>query len=230
MCNVVTSKPTESDLRGSRWVDQMIARQDGPDVQANIAEHGPGYPLFYLFGHVAGKELEANDANAGETYNRLRLHWYETRTTAILANLAIVIGIVLIGYRHFDNIHTGVAAASLYLLLPYTAHMTPHIDHVIPVDHVIPAALIIWAIEAYRRPIVAGFLLGLAAGVAYYPLYLLPLWCGFYWRRGVVRFSLGVLLALLLLVILLVFTSPTLAFFVAQLRQMFGAMIIPTGA
>ena len=62
MCNVVTSKPTESDLRGSRWVDQMIARQDGPDVQANIAEHGPGYPLFYLFGHVAGKELEANNA------------------------------------------------------------------------------------------------------------------------------------------------------------------------
>ena len=34
-------------------------------------------------------------------------------------------GMVLIGYRHFDNVHTGVAAACLYLMLPYTAQTTP---------------------------------------------------------------------------------------------------------
>jgi len=34
----------------------------------------------------------------------------------------------------------------------------------------------------------AGVLLGLAAGIIYYPLFLLPLWCSFYWRRGGVRF------------------------------------------
>jgi hypothetical protein len=223
MCNVVTGKPTESDLRGANWVDQMFSRQAGPEVSDFMAEHGPGYPLFYVFGHVAGKELRPVDAT-----KRLDLHWYETRITSILANLAIVIGMVLIGYRHFDNVHTGVAVASLYLLLPYTSRMTPHVDNLIPLDHVIPAALLVWAVEAYRRPVLSGFLLGLAAGVVYYPLYLLPLWCGFYWRRGVVRFSLGVLMALLLLVGLLVFTSPSLGAFWIYLRQMFGAMIIPT--
>ena len=69
-----------------------------------------------------------------------------------------MIGLVLIGYRHFDNIQTGVAVATLYLLLPYTAQMTPR------VDHVIPAALLVWAVEAYRRPVVAGIFLGLASG------------------------------------------------------------------
>ncbi len=51
---------------------------------------------------------------------------------AILSHLAVVIGMVLIGYRHFDNIRTGIAAATLYLLLPYTAQMTGRVDHVLP--------------------------------------------------------------------------------------------------
>ena len=37
---------------------------------------------------------------------------------------AIVLGMVLIGYWHFDNIVMGVGAATLYLMLPYTALMT----------------------------------------------------------------------------------------------------------
>jgi uncharacterized membrane protein len=52
------------------------------------------------------------------------------------------------------------------------------------VDHVVPAALLVWAIAAYRRPMIAGVLMGLAVSVIYYPWFLLPLWCGFYWRRG----------------------------------------------
>ena len=100
---------------------------------------------------------------------------------------------VWIGYRHFDNIHTGVAAATLYLLTFYTSQMTSH------VDHVVPAALLVWAVAAYRLPMLSGMLLGLAAGLIYYPLFLLPLWCSFYWRRGLVRFVVGVLLALAVL-------------------------------
>ena len=71
---------------------------------------------------------------------------------------------VLIGYRHFDNIQTGMAAATLYLLLPYTAEYTPR------VDHVVPAALLVWAVQWYRRPAVAGMLVGLAGGLTWYPL------------------------------------------------------------
>ena len=51
---------------------------------------------------------------------------------AILAHLAVVIGMVLIGLRHYDNIRTGIAAATLYLLLPYTAEMTGRVPHVLP--------------------------------------------------------------------------------------------------
>jgi hypothetical protein len=117
------------------------------------------------------------------------------RAGAILSHLALVIGIVLIGYRHFGNFHAGVAMASLYLLLPYTSQMTPRIDHVLP------AALLVWAVNAYRRPVVSGILIGLAGGLIGYPLALLPLWCSFYWPRGLIRFLIGIGLGLLLLVI-----------------------------
>ena len=36
-----------------------------------------------------------------------------------------------------------------------------------------------------------GTLLGLAMGLFYYPFFLLPLWCSFYWQRGVLRFAAG---------------------------------------
>ena len=42
-----------------------------------------------------------------------------------------------------------------YLLLPYTATMTGR------VDHVLPGALVLWAIAAYRRPFLAGVLCAL---------------------------------------------------------------------
>jgi len=146
------------------------------------------------------------------------------RTLAVSAHLALVIGIALVGYRHFGNLHTGVAMASLYLLLPYTAQMAPR------VDHVVPAALLVWAVALYRRPAAAGALLGVAAGLIGYPLFLLPLWCSFYWRRGLIRFLLGVVAGLVLLVVLLVVVMVVLALFGAgdvgslagRLRELFG--------
>ncbi len=137
-------------------------------------------------------------------------------TMAILAHLAVVAGIVLIGYRHFDNIRAGIAAATLYLLLPYTAQLTGR------VDHVLPAALLVWAIEAYRRPLVSGMFIGLAIGVIYYPVFLLPLWLAFYWQRGLLRFGLGVATTLALLVGSLAFTSDSMISFWSQVQQMFG--------
>ena len=61
---------------------------------------------------------------------------------------------VWIGFRHFDNIHTGVAAATLYLLTFYTSQFTSQ------VDHVVPAMLLVWAVAAYRRPTIAGHAAG----------------------------------------------------------------------
>jgi hypothetical protein len=109
--------------------------------------------------------------------------------SATVCHLAIVIGLAVIGWRHFQDVHTGIAAATFYLLLPYTAY---HVDQV---HHVLPAALVLWAVAAYRLPMVAGSLFGIAFGAGYFPILLLPVWFSFYWGRGGRRFALGFVLA-----------------------------------
>jgi hypothetical protein len=105
--------------------------------------------------------------------------------SATICHLAIVVGLVIIGWRHFQDAHAGVAAATFYLLLPYTAY---HVDQV---HHVLPTAFLVWAVAAYRRPILAGILLALAFGSAYFAILLVPAWASFYWRRGTGRFLGG---------------------------------------
>jgi hypothetical protein len=68
--------------------------------------------------------------------------------------------------------------------------------------------------------------MGLAAGAVYYPLFLLPLWCSFYWQRGLVRFSIGVVATLLVLVLVLAVRSSSASAFVDQLQQMFNVTTI----
>ena len=111
----------------------------------------------------------------------------------------------------------------MYLILPYTASSPPCIYHAAP------AALLVWAVEAYRRPLVAGLLLGAAAAFIFYPLFLLPLWCSFYWRRGLLRFLLGFALAMLLLTGSLALFSPNAASFAVYLQQMFHLVAYPLG-
>lgn len=104
-------------------------------------------------------------------------------TLAMLCHLAVVAGLVVVGYRVFQDTAAGMAAATFYLLLPYTAM------HVGQVHHVWPSALLVWAVVAYRRPILAGVLLGLASGSVYFPALLFPVWFSFYWQRGAWRFA-----------------------------------------
>jgi hypothetical protein len=184
--------------------------------EAKSPQSSPGYALFYDLAGFSSKALVPVDDTQPDEYRRQIVRISAVRTTAILAHLAVVMGLVLVGYRHFDNIHTGVAVGTLYLLFFYTSQMTGQ------VDHVVPAALLVWAFVAYRRPMLAGILAGLAAGLIYYPLFLLPLWCGFYWQRGVARFLFGVVLALAVLVAALVVTADSMELFLTQLRLMFG--------
>jgi len=110
-------------------------------------------------------------------------------TQAVLCHLAIVIGLFVIGWRIFQDRHAGMAMAAFYLLLPYsTLYVTQWMLYW-------PMALLIWAIVAYRFPIVAGLLLGLAIATVYFPVFLLPLWASFYWKRGLVRFLIAVAVA-----------------------------------
>ncbi|MGD9723274.1 MAG: hypothetical protein AB7O59_18425 [Pirellulales bacterium] len=220
MANVINSEPAPADLAGAKGAEQVAALQSAPPEDNSLAMHGPGYPLLHLLPSISTQFIFVGNTSrqlpADGDVGRDMVRRATARTMAILSHLAIVIGIVLIGYRHFDNIRAGIAAATLYLLLPYTAQLTGR------VDHVLPAALMVWAVEAYRRPLISGMFIGLAIGVIYYPLFLLPLWLAFYWQRGLLRFSLGVVTTLALLVGSLAFTSNSMAGFWTQVQQMFG--------
>ena len=220
MANVVNSQPTPDDLAGAKGAEQVRALQTPEPEDQSLVAHGPGYPLLHLLPSISTQfffvgntpRQTQQEANQGQDMVRRAT----ARTMAILAHLAVVAGIVLIGYRHFDNIRAGIAAATLYMMLPYTAQLTGR------VDHVLPAALLVWAIEAYRRPLISGMFIGLAIGVIYYPVFLLPLWLAFYWQRGLLRFALGVATTLAVLVASLAFTSDSPAAFWTQVQQMFG--------
>ncbi len=194
-----------------------------PPVAA--ADTVPGYPPFYGFAGFANEQLGPVDRDDPARSHRILVHVVAARTVAILAHLALVAGMVLVGYRHFDNFETGMAAATLYLLLPYTAQLTDQ------VDHVVPGALLAWAVYSYRRPLIAGALIGLAGSLIFYPFFLLPLWCGFYWRRGLIRFAVGTVVVVLVMVLLLLIGGSTHFFDYA--KQMFGVncvlMPTPTG-
>ncbi len=215
MSNVITAHPSTNDVVAARSVDKLRAKEETPEIRHILKQRGPGYPLFHVFSSYSDDALDIQSTRQ-EDMQRAQVRITATRTTAIFAHLAVVLGMLLIGYRHFDNVHTGIAAATLYLLLPYTAEFTPR------VDHVVPAALLVWAVQCYRRPIIAGTLIGLAGGIFFYPLFLLPLWCSFYWRRGLLRFTLAVVVVLGLVALSLLLTSDSLSTFLVQLRQTFG--------
>lgn len=216
MANVITC-PSER-------LERMMISQEAP------AQPNPGFQPFFQFSNSSDQENDSVneladssdqenipvDPSQPEANRKAMLLKIATRAVTIAAHLALVIGMVWIGFRHFGNIQTGVAAATLYLLSFYTSQFTSQMDHVVP------AMLLVWAIATYRRPSIAGILLGLAGGLIYYPLFLLPLWCGFYWRRGLIRFVFGIALALGFLVGFLYLMSPDSATFVAQIKLMFG--------
>lgn len=84
----------------------------------------------------------------------------------------------------------GASAALLYLLVPYSAY------HARDLLHVAPAMILVSMIATYRLPLVAGFLLGLACVLVNFPIFLAPLWMSYYFRRGLLRYLLGLGLAI----------------------------------
>jgi hypothetical protein len=136
-----------------------------------------------------GSEFVAKQGNPGKELSETDTAFLVECTSVMLCHLAIVIGLVVIGWRHFQDVLSGMAMATCYLLLPYTAYLVDQLHHVLP------AALLVWAIAAYRMPTAAGVLLGLAAGTGYFPILTLPAWLSFYWRRGTARFAAAFVLA-----------------------------------
>lgn len=191
MANVISRAPIPDPAGGGFQEVRMDA------LLAYQQQQGPGYAVLGAIPDFAQKLL------------------------VVLSHLGIVVGIVLVGHRHFFNATNGIGAAVLYLMLPYTSQMTGRLDHILP------AALIVFAILFYRRPLVSGTLLGAACGCVYYPLFLLPMWASFYWKRGLFRFGGSVAVVLLVMAIGLV-SLPDGPGFLSELKRMFGIFLPAT--
>ncbi len=196
MANILTCTPDEQRMQGGRL--------------------GPGYVLLNTLPDISTEETPSANQNQLSIVKDQPGFWRVNlaRILGVLANLTIALGIVAIGYFHFDNIKTGVGASTMFLLLPYTAQMTGRLDHMIP------GALLILAILSYRQPVIGGFFLGCASGLVYYPFFLLPLWLSYYWQRGLRRFAIGFSGALIVMTISLMFLGTDGV--ISHLRAMYG--------
>ncbi len=201
IANIVITVPDAKALSGAEGGVKIVFRQAaGESEQRDLREHGPGYALFHA---LVVSTVQAELAVVA-------------KVLAIAGQIALIVGLVYIGYVHFGNFRNGVGVAVLYMMLPYTWMYAGH------VMHLLPAALLVWAFALYRYPFWAGIFVGLATGVSYYPFFLVPLWMSFYWERGAWRFLIGMVIALLIGIGGLIFTSVDVAAFFQQLRQMFG--------
>lgn len=220
MANVIKNSPSKEDMAGPIAAAEMVKGQPLADPGEVSPRQGPGSALIALLPSIPTIPILNEDARPASAQEVAYAN--VARGMAIGSHLAIILGMVLIGYRHFDNIKMGVGAAALYLMLPYTSQMTGR------VEHALPAALLIWAVACYRQPMIAGILLGLAAGVNYYPLFLLPLWLSFYWPRGLMRFVSGLSYSLITCVLALFFFSRNMGEFWLHIQAMFGVWIPKT--
>ncbi|MFV0445855.1 MAG: hypothetical protein ACK5Q5_19935 [Planctomycetaceae bacterium] len=154
------------------------------DPEEASLTHGPAAAIIATTGRLISNEKE-----------------YAARGIAMLAHIAVALGLLFAGRNLCSQLHLGVAMATLYLLHPATA-----LD-VSAATHVLPAALIIWALVCFRYPLVAGMLMGLACGTLFFPLFLLPLWLAFYGRRGSLRFATSLFVVFAVLFTTLVLTT-----------------------
>lgn len=234
MANVVNGDLSAGDIAPARQAEAVQieeAQQNAEESEQlnadSFSTDGPGYWLIFRSPRIVTQQVigggDHNDAGtiAERAEEEQHIREVTARVVVILSQILIVTGLLAIGYWHFESITAGIAATTMYLMLPYTALWTGS------VSHALPASLLVWAVVFYRRPMLAGMMIGLASGTIYYPAFLLPLWCSFYWPRGIKRFVSGVLLMLAVLVGTLAVTATSGEQFIGHLWQMCG-LRLPT--
>ena len=172
---IMKETPDAGAMQTIRHADELLRRQDVSLAESRVTPIQPTGPASRLLATpvvplMGGVEIAA------------------ARTLAFLSHLAVLFGLIAVGRWHFSDTHLGLAMGTLYLLLPMTAY------DVTKVNHLLPAALIVWAIAAHRSPTLAGGLLGLACGTLFFPVFLLPIWMAFYWGRGSMKFGLALMM------------------------------------
>ncbi|WP_417389973.1 hypothetical protein [Gimesia sp.] len=183
---VFTEIPAPETIQTVRQADSLLSMQDvSASQQQTHLEAGPtarllAAPVVPLSNAVVQGGVPVTSISPPLDHSTLA-----ARIMAILAHAFVIVGLIIMGKVHFADTQVGLAMALLYLLLPCTAY------DVSKANHVLPAALLVWAFVTYKQPMLSGTFMGLACGAMFFPVFLLPLWASFYWKNGLKRFVLS---------------------------------------
>lgn len=228
---LLTDPPPDSTRASIRKAAELLGGQPASPsdrtgattgAEKSVPDTVPAGPATSLVaGGVAQLSKAVTKHEPSEAPSPIEVEVVTARMVAILAHLAVILGLTLVGRHIFGDPEVGFAMATLYMLLPCTAY------DVGKVNYVLPAALIVWAIWAYRRPFVSGTLLGLASAMMFFPVFLLPLWGTFYGKRGGLRFGTAVVLTAAVIVSSLLLLSNDSATLLTQLLGYFPLANLP---
>ncbi len=199
---VFTEKPAPETIQTVKQADSLLSMEDVTSAQnQKIPEAGPTARL--LTAPVVPLSTAVVNGTTPTSGSDLSLDGstLAARIMAILAHAFVVVGLIVIGKVHFADVQLGLAMALLYLLLPCTAY------DVSKTNHVLPAALLVWAFVAYQKPVLSGIFMGLACGAMFFPVFLLPLWASFYRKNGLKRFAISGSVVGVILLCSLILTS-----------------------
>ncbi len=190
MISVFMGHPEDSTFKAVEHGRALLERRD---VQVDPQTGGDTQPAptetLIAAGGAAMAQLSGNlpKSPAGDSANTSNFEVLLAQILVVVAHTFVVLGLLTIGRQHFASLQIGFSMSCLYLLLPCTA------VNVHELNHVLPAACLVWAIASYRNPVVSGVLLGLASGTLFFAAFLLPLWAVFYGKKGGLRFVVSVL-------------------------------------
>jgi hypothetical protein len=190
MFSVYMGRPEDSTFKAVEHGRALLERRDVP-VDPQTGEHTQPAPTSTLIaaGGAAMAQLSGNlpKSPSDDSASTGNVEVLLARSLVVVAHTFVVLGLLMIGRQHFASLQIGISMSCLYLLLPCTA------VNVHELNHVLPAACLVWAIASYRNPVVSGVLLGLASGTLFFAAFLLPLWAVFYGKKGGLRFVVSVL-------------------------------------
>ena len=190
MVSVFKNHPEDSTFKAVEHGRALLERRD---VQVDPQTGGDTQPAptetLIAAGGAAMAQLSGNLPKSpdDDSVHTNTVEVLLARILVVIAHTFVVLGLLMIGRQHFASLQIGISMSCLYLLLPCTA------VNVHELNHVLPAACLVWAIASYRNPVVSGVLLGLASGTLFFAAFLLPLWAVFYGKKGGLRFVVSVL-------------------------------------
>jgi len=148
LANIFSAKPTTDELNMVKSTIRMAKRQAADETEAlSLRKRGPGYQMLFLVAVISvfSDNDQVDDIVIDQETNYER-YILVLKILAIVSQSLIVLGLILFSVYNFNSFYIGVGIASVYLLLPYTAIYTGH------VEHALPAALMLWALVRFRKP------------------------------------------------------------------------------